>query len=323
MKRKDNIMVWRVFSFLCIFIIHLAHSLNAQGKIKVITDFGYTAVYFFIAISGYLAFAGYKDDTRAVDYWKRRAIRILPLYYSVILYFFITHTFIFRNVPPDRYGLGWFRYIVFLSNIVPAEHDFWRNIGMTWTINWLLVLYIITPFLHKIVRSFNKALVFCGVSYILFFFKDALFGEWMEAVKGLFYYSIGIAVFFAIREGKEKRLSALLVWGTFFFLIQSADHELTGITLFGILLMATDGMQLKDGVFKKAVCWIDRYCFEFYLIHGIVFNHIIWIFLENRRINSPIVITAVSVVCTVVLSVAVHELLRIIIYDRLDRKKAA
>ena len=85
MKRKDNIMVWRVFSFLCIFIIHLAHSLNAQGKIRVITDFGYTAVYFFIAISGYLAFAGYKDGTRAVDYWKRRAIRILPLYYSVIL----------------------------------------------------------------------------------------------------------------------------------------------------------------------------------------------------------------------------------------------
>ena len=322
-KRKDNIMVWRVISCFSIFIIHLAHSLNIQGSLRVVADFGYTSVYFFIAISGYLAFAGYREGMKAVDYWKKRAVKILPLYYLVILYFFVAHTFFFKDVPADEYGIGWFRYVFFLSNIFPSEHDFWRNIGMTWTVNWLLILYICTPFLHKLIDSFNKAVAFCVISYVVYFFRKPLIGEWAEVLGGFFFYAIGFTVFFAIKEEKERLFTALLVGGAFFFVIQTASHELTGITLFGILLMATDGMQLKDGYFKKVVSWMDRYCFEFYLIHGIVFNDILWNYMSRRGFTSPVLVITVPLVCTVVISVAVHELLRVAIYDRIDSSKMA
>lgn len=319
-KRKDNIMVWRVFSCLSVFITHLARVLDLKGSLKVVTDFGgYIAVYFFIAIAGYLAFAGYKDGMKAVDYWKKRALKILPLYYLVILYCYVVHTFILGNVPPDETGLGWLRYIFFLSDIVPAGNAFWRNIYMTWTICWIVLFYLAIPLIHRIVDSFNKALVFCAFSYIVYFFKGMLIGEWFNAIKGFFFLSVGIAVYFAIKEKKEKILITLFAWGTFFFLIQSANKELTGIMLFGILLLATDGLELKDNIIKKAISVVDRYTYEIYLIQGVVFTDIVWSRFTDNVIPAWIKIILVAVLCTAFFAILVHELLRILIYDRVKK----
>ncbi len=320
MKKKDNIMVWRVFSCLSVFTTHLARVLNVRGSLKVVTDFGgYIAVYFFIAIAGYLAFTGYKDGMRAVDYWKKRALRILPLYYLIILYCFIVHSQILKNVPPDDTGLGWLRYIFFLSDVVPAGSAFWRNIYMTWTICWIVLFYLAIPFLRKIITSFNRALVFCAVSYLIYFFKGTLIGEWLNAIKGFFFLSVGIAVYFAVKEKKEKLLMTVFVWGTFFFLIQSANKELTGIMLFGILLLATDGMELKEGFLKKIISTVDRYSYEIYLIQGVVFTDIVWSHFTDNVIPSWLKIILVAILCTTFFAVVVHELLRIMIYDRIKK----
>ncbi len=316
-------MLWRVFCCVGVFITHLALSVGVHGSFKVITDFGgKIAVYFFFAISGYLAFSRYLPDESPVSYWKKRLLRIVPLYGILICYYFVAHTFFFKDVPTDPYRLGWLRYIFFISDDVPAQDNFWRNLGMTWTICWFMLFYLLMPLLHRVINSLRRALLFCACAYMVFFLKDMLFGEWMSALKGLFFFSVGIAVYFAVKEHKENLLIFLFAWATFFFVIQGANNELTGIVLFGILLVATGDLKLKEGSFKKTVAAIDRYSFEIYLLQGVIFNDIVWNVMSVKNITNPVAIVLVAVIGTAVCAVAIHELLRVLIYDRLRKERA-
>lgn len=148
-----GIQLLRILACLAVFICHFGQRLHFDKwstNLYNFTQLGRYGVELFFVISGYLVCYSLSKNSSVLQFYKKRAIRILPLYYFCILYYFITETFIFRDVPTDPSGLGWLRYLFCLNGIVPSDGYFWSNIGITWTIPVFVLFYLIAPFLINI-----------------------------------------------------------------------------------------------------------------------------------------------------------------------------
>ena len=110
MKQYDNIRIFRAAACLGVFVTHLAPYLGIEGTAAWLANQGAAGVYLFFMISGFLAggdrelLSGRKHA--ALRYYKKRLLRLLPLYYAVVLYNMALHILILRDVPADPDGLG-------------------------------------------------------------------------------------------------------------------------------------------------------------------------------------------------------------------------
>ena len=119
-EKDDRIVLFRVLACLSVFFVHLGQRVNWEGIVRTFSDYGQYGVQLFFVVSGYLAYLSLSYAKSNLEYWYKRLLRICPLYYFVILYFFMTETFIFR----DETGLGWSRYIFFFSDLFIQSPDF-------------------------------------------------------------------------------------------------------------------------------------------------------------------------------------------------------
>ena len=119
-NRVIGISICRVAACLLVFVVHAGQYMNLGGIARRITDFGQFGVHLFFIISGYLAIMSLASGrvTSILNYYKKRCLRLLPLYYLIILIFLIVDEFLLKSVPPDELGLGWFRYIFLLNGFV-------------------------------------------------------------------------------------------------------------------------------------------------------------------------------------------------------------
>lgn len=154
-NRNESIKIWRVLSCIGVLIVHLGWKMRLEGNMRALTDFGQYGVYLFFIISGYLScFSQELQKGDVLVYWYKRVVRLLPLYYFVIVIYFIAETYIFKTVPVDSTGLGWLRYFLLLFGFVKSDVKFWHNIGFTWTIPVFLIFYLLAPLKLKIIKSF-------------------------------------------------------------------------------------------------------------------------------------------------------------------------
>ena len=106
MKQKyEHIQLLRALACIGVFITHLAPRLGATGKAAWLANQGAAGVYLFFVLSGYLACCDRKLPTAGkkelLTYYKKRLVRILPLYYGVILYNILLHGLILKDIPAD------------------------------------------------------------------------------------------------------------------------------------------------------------------------------------------------------------------------------
>lgn len=173
-ERNESIKIWRVLSCVGVLTVHLGWKMRLDGNIRAFTDFGQYGVYLFFIISGYLAcFSQELQKGDVLAYWYKRAIRLLPLYYFVIIIYFIAETYIFKTVPVDDTGLRWLRYFLLLFGFIKSDVKFWKNIGFTWTIPVFLFFYLLAPLCLRVTKNFRQSwlvIAFCAmVSYVIKF----------------------------------------------------------------------------------------------------------------------------------------------------------
>ena len=90
--------------------------MNAIAKYIDFRKFG---VGVFFIISGYLAFnSADLANGRVLKYYKKRTLRILPLFYVVILIWGILRSFAFSDMPEDPTGLYWLNYILLIFKVI-------------------------------------------------------------------------------------------------------------------------------------------------------------------------------------------------------------
>ena len=127
--RNVSIQLLRVCACILVFVVHFGQRVGLSGTLRLFTDFGRFGVQLFFLISGFLAAKAICDNPEidVKKYYLKRAIAILPLYYLVIFYYFITENILNHFVsviPPDDLGLGWFRYLFLLNGVLNSYTSF-------------------------------------------------------------------------------------------------------------------------------------------------------------------------------------------------------
>lgn len=162
-------------------------------ELPTIKLFGKIGVILFFVLSGFLItflLLKEKEQTKTisvVDFYKRRILRIWPLYFLIILIsFFILPKIDFFNIGlasaqlHDSFGIKLLLFIFFLPNLALGLFAPIPYASQSWSIGYEEQFYFIWPWLLKIKnKSINILLVFLSfyiVSKILVFtiFKDVL-----------------------------------------------------------------------------------------------------------------------------------------------------
>ena len=312
---KYNIQFWRLFACACVFMVHFGQRIGLEGTTKRIVDFGAQGVYMFFIISGYLiANSMTQYGKNNISFFiKKKLMKLLPLYYIVIIYYFIIHTFVLRDITHDPTGWGWIRYIIPLNGILPKTNTyFWDNLGITWTIPYFVFAYILLPICLRYISNYKGAAILLLISFIACQMVP-MFHGYMTVVKGLVYFCEGVFVFFVCKDHKEHGAYIIL---NFLFLACVVIGDLSSMAyslMFMCMILATDGIEIKSILLKKILAISDKYSYTLYLIHGIIFIHIL-----DRQCWGRMYEAIIAIVGSVILSYFVHTYLECPLQKKLN-----
>lgn len=321
--RLENIQLWRITACAMVLVVHLGQRLYFEGILWEITNFGAQGVYLFFIISGFLIANSYYayGNKQTGRYIIRRLVKILPLYYIVILYYFLVHTLLLKDVPYDTTGYGWFRYLFMLHGIVPgpAEYSyFWQNLGITWTIPYFVFAYFTVPFFLKWVNSFRDSLVLFAL-LALVSLKAPFGGGWFEVAGGLMYFAEGVVLYHCFKEKRQMIINVLLC----VLIILCALFEKIGSPLYSfafmLLILSTEKVHIANLKIKKVLAISDRYSYTLYLAHGIVFIHILDRFTMHILFRGFIAVVG-SALVTIIIKHCAEDPIQKFLYAHLENK---
>ena len=306
-KQIDSFRLFKIISCLGVISVHYGQISSLSGIPRILTDFGAYGVYMFFVISGFLGYLSYSKSSSCKQYLLKRIFRILPLYYTIIIYNIILYEFILRdqfNMPFDSSHLGWTRYLLLLSQIIPSSDNFWINLSATWTISHFFLFYLFVPFFFKYINTYYKALLLQVGCFIFNYFWDI---NYFLPFTSLYYFTIGITVYLAFNEQKKNALITFSCLSGILFLLFHCDLKYIYSNFFMLLLIAGKDFHISNPIVSKCITLLDEYSFTAYLVHAIVVEAII--LLLNIYPLSSLQILIILVVGTVSLCILLHSLI--------------
>lgn len=216
--RHNNLDLLRlVFSYGVIYV----HCLILSGTNERLLPFSYSvesAVQGFFLISGYLVFSSYERSSTLKSYFSKRARRIYPAYFFVIMAAAFGLYFVSQENALGYFGIDWLKYAtanlaflnfaaptlpgVFTGNPAPAVN------GALWTIKVEVAFYLAVPIIVAIMRWGGRLPVLVVLylsSYAYYFALKTLaakigHGPYEELAKQLpgqlRYFVIGAAIYY-------------------------------------------------------------------------------------------------------------------------------
>lgn len=202
----------------------LAVHTGQLAGVDSVTRTGAYGVQLFFILSGYLSEASLARSAAPLPYYKRRAARILPVYWLLLAV-----RFVFDTVRGTPCGARFLRYFVFLQMWIPSEDwNLWNNRNVLWTMSAFAFFYLLAPWLHRLLRGFWPSF---GALLILLLCKGRLgaliegaLADWppeanihefsaKTPVMVLYCFLFGTTLWHALREGKA------LLYGGFCLLL--------------------------------------------------------------------------------------------------------
>lgn len=188
-NRLDVLLALRGFACLMVVIIHCAPPRNAliyqnYDFTWILFSHGAVAVWIFFCLSGYLMGKAFfterysSDVTGVINFWRNRAIRILPLYYFAVL---ILSIFVYPDVLKLENWGYLLRVFTFTFNPYIASQSVAFN-DVFWSLSTEVQFYIIIPFIYNLSKSlvFNQKYVISTAILIILivFFSKTL--SWLS-----------------------------------------------------------------------------------------------------------------------------------------------
>lgn len=221
MKHDNNFDFLRVlFSLLVV----LGHTIVLSKQPEFYNEFLATmpnySVFSFYVISGFLVFSSFSRLKNLKTYFFHRAKRILPAYWSVVL-FFAFFLYFFASGDP-YFSRDWWQYLganmIFLNFLKPClPHVFVDNPecavnGALWTIKVEILFYLFLPILFYIIKKMSlkkKNLVLIGLYClsIVYFHVASKYWSYTLAKQlpgSLTYFLTGIFLFLNLEEFRKK-----------------------------------------------------------------------------------------------------------------------
>lgn len=298
--RNINIDILRIMAAAFVFLVHLGqwsgYPRNAEN--------GFYGVWLFFILSGYLIFESLDKFERlnwnnVKDYYKKRIVRIIPLYWSVLIFIWIFDLLkcvVLERIPLNSAiavdgvcGIKFIRYFVFGQMLIPSDnYDLWNNRYDLWTMSAFALFCILAPIIKKISDSFIKSLVVLLVFYeinnyipnVIRRVLSTKYGDALESFPELnalcvmYLFWIGVCAYYAIKEKKTIIYAVILITGYSFYILRGTEYEVMLVLL--LMIAASTNMQIKNEKIKSAVALVSKCSFPLYL------THIIWFDIVTR-----------------------------------------
>lgn len=309
MEKNINISVIRLVSLLMIIICHIL-----QGIGNELAFWFNLGVQIFFFISGYLY--GNKEVRDFKKFFNNKLIKILmPLSVLVFImviieYFCFNHTYSKEFILANLLGFGGF-------------YDTLDLLTNTWFVSYILICYLITPVLQKLIKNNVNA----TKNFLILILLIIMFAEFKVIyinAAWLCNYIIGYYYGSYFKTKKKKRnfryiLLALITIVLPFslclkydlvndipniirnhrLLICSFEHTLLGCLLFIIFNFVLGKINIKDNCILR---FSDKYSYYIYLVHQIfILNDMSLLNLTDYFMINIIIIFIMAILCGVIL----------------------
>ncbi len=239
LNRKNNFDFLRFFFAISVIFDHFYVLSTGDGNNYWPLSAAKAVAGFFI-ISGFLITWSYCNNSNIKDFFTKRAKRIMPAYYTVViicalfLCFISTQSFLdyFSSTQFFKYLAANFTFLnfiepklpgVFAGNLEPAVN------GSLWTIKVEIALYFCVPLYCFFTKKGNKGIVFSSIYVLSFLFSEICYSLYEKT--GSEMYSILGRQF--IGQLKYFISGAILLF--FFDQFKKHIHLLTGISILVVI----------------------------------------------------------------------------------------
>ncbi len=152
--------------FFCCLVVIFGHCLDlshSSVSYRKFIDMGLCVRIFFI-LSGFWVFQSYLKSTNLKEYFSKRIIRLLPMYYIAVFGYAIICSFFsnlrfaeyFRSIDLWKYLFWNCIYLNFVHPSLPGVFDGGPVNGALWTIKVEIGFYIVLPFIAYLFEKLAK-----------------------------------------------------------------------------------------------------------------------------------------------------------------------
>lgn len=261
--------------------------------VKSILNQGHFGVNLFFVLSGFLisySFFGKRQGkllNQIVDFLKQRFLRIVPLYFLVVVFLFFIFPFLPFGAPTQH---KFVHFLIFISNfdeLWNGQLDTNNLLTITWSVSiemQFYVLFAISLFFHsnrKVFLTFHSVLI--GLAYLFVHFN------WIDS-KTCYYHSLpafidlscGVIIYLYFEKIKNqfsKRIFySYLVSGVVLFVLSVIHFNSAYLPIqylmrsFGLGMILMGFTSINYGFLGncKPLVWMSKYTYGIYLIHPIV-----------------------------------------------------
>lgn len=295
MTRNTNIDIVRILAAFMVLMVHVGYMLGWPAKY---TWTGYYGVPLFFVLSGYLSMFSMDRCKSVKEYYKKRFLRIVPLYWAILTILYVLN--LVTYLPSQGAAVfssdgvcsvKYLRYYLFLNMFIPSDKfNIWNNMNGFWTIPAFMFFYLTVPLIYKLVRRYYVSLVLLIV--MLFCRKPVAhrfevflnnsgrniseihsFVEWMPLM--VFYcFFLGVTIYYACREGRQFSFLVLCIlsmtyneFGWFVWDIAMALMVLGAVSL--------PPLVTGEGKIAQVVKTVSDFSFAQYLTHIAVLGYVI------------------------------------------------
>ncbi len=189
-KKSNNFDILRLILAIIVAIVHV-EMLTQLEILTICSQFlnSKSAVDSFFIISGFLIFMSFDSNPKIMNYAIKRARRIFPGYFTVIIlcaffmFFISTESFYgYFNIEFIRYIFFNLLTLNFIHLTLPGvfNENSWHVVnGALWTIKIEVMFYCLVPMIAYIISKSNKALVLCSIYFLSLFYSFTLF--WLSS----------------------------------------------------------------------------------------------------------------------------------------------
>ena len=172
--RRNNFDLLRFLFAFVVFLVH-AYVLSKAETLTVLTKFlsSEIAVKSFFVVSGFLIFMSYENSRNLVSYFEKRARRIYPAYFVVIVLCAFLGSLLSAYTPREYFSMQFVQYLaanlLFLNFIQPNLPGLFEGLtlpavnGALWTLKIEVLFYLFVPLAVMALRRFGCLSVLAGI----------------------------------------------------------------------------------------------------------------------------------------------------------------
>ena len=305
-----NMDLLRVMAMGMVLLCHLS------GLLHINTSVGSTGVELFFVLSGYLIFESLERTNSMLKYYKKRFIRIIPIYWLTLIIIWVWDLFkyhviygqsIISLISYDGYcGPKYLRYFFFLQEFMPSEnYALWNNRYALWTMSSFAFFYIVAPMFYKYIKKFSQAIFVLGFLVVFCILLSRFLSQCGGIYGTLGKYPIamlyklffGSCVYYAKKEKKNQFLFVVVLANIWIWLGERLAFECFYSLLVLCAVCFEDTLQRFKGI-KNIVNLIAKRSFAIYLTHMVTLDITSTIFVNQSQILKIIVFAIILVILT-------------------------